>query len=732
MIEAPLSQGTGYGVVLGVGLGFSFIMVFITWALKRYQREVMSSEEFSTASRSVKTGLIAASVVSSWTWAATLLQSTSQAYKNGVSGPLWYATGACVQVVLFATLAIELKRRAPGAHTYLEVVKMRFGTAGHVVYMCFGLATNILVTLMLLTGGSAVVKDLTGMNVAAACLLLPLGVILYTLFGGIKATFITDYLHTIVLLVIILVFAFTTYANHDVLGSPSRVYDLLMERALSHPVPGNEQGSYLTMKSHDGAIFFVINIVGNFGTVFLDNGYWNKAIAASPAAALPGYVFGGLAWFAIPWLCATTMGLACLALEGTPSFPGYPARMSAEDVSAGLALPNAAVALLGKGGAGCALVMVFMAVTSAFSSELIAVSSIFTYDIYKGYFNPRATGKTLIMTSHAAVVFFGFAMAGFAIGLYYIGVSMGFLYLLMGVIISSAVIPAVLTLMWGGLNFYAGVLSPPLGFAFAIITWLVTTKCKEGHIDVTTAGSDLPMLAGNVVALLSPLMTVPVLTLIFGKDDFDFEKFKRITRADDSEFFRVDSIVEELGESTEPSATEGAADNNEKLPSPDKTESDDINHMSVPLDAQPPIKLEELDPAEKALLDKYAKIARVITAVMAISLLVLWPMPMYGSGYVFSKKFFTGWVVVGIIWIFLSSFLVVFLPLWESRQGIFETFRGLYWDITGQTWKLRRWQGQTVDKQMAAHGLARTVSQIERFEGEEVEVESAAEEEPKQ
>lgn len=713
-------------MVLGVGLGFSMIMIFITWAMRRYQREVMSSEEFSTASRSVKTGLIAASVVSSWTWAATLLQSTSQAYKNGVSGPLWYSTGACVQVLLFATLAIELKRRAPGAHTYLEVIKMRFGPAGHVVFMCFGLATNILVTLMLLTGGSAVVKDLTGMNVVAACLLLPLGVILYTLFGGIKATFITDYLHTIILLVIILVFAFTTYANHDVLGSPGKVYDLLVARALEFPVKGNEHGSYLTMKSHDGAIFFVINIVGNFGTVFLDNGYWNKAIAASPAAALPGYVLGGLAWFAIPWLCATTMGLACLALEGTPSFPGYPARMSAEDVSAGLALPNAAVALLGKAGAGCALTMVFMAVTSAFSSELIAVSSIFTYDIYKGYINPKATGKTLIMTSHAAVVTFGFAIAGFAIGLYYIGVSMGFLYLLMGVIISSAVIPAVLTLMWGGLNFWAGVLSPPLGFCFAIITWLVTTKCEKGVINVDTAGSDLPMLAGNVVALLSPLMTIPVLTLIFGLDKFDFEKFKQITRADDSEFWKVDSIVEELGGSDEIVSIREKRANSPNKTGGSTTPEDPMEaeyglHEPLPAAVEPPVHLEELDPAEKALLDKYAKIARIITAIMALCLLVLWPMPMYGVGYVFSKKFFTGWVVVGIIWIFFSAFLVVLYPLWESRQGIFETFRGLYWDCTGQTWKLRRWQGQTEDKQMAAHGVTRTFSHLERLDGQEVE-----------
>lgn len=53
-----------------------------------------------------------------------------------------------------------------------------------------------------------------------------------------------------------------------------------------------------------------------------DNGYYNKAIAASPVDALPGYVMGGLAWFAIPWLCATTMGLSALALELTPAFPG--------------------------------------------------------------------------------------------------------------------------------------------------------------------------------------------------------------------------------------------------------------------------------------------------------------------------------------------------------------------------------------------------------------------------
>lgn len=73
------------------------------------------------------------------------------------------------------------------------------------------------------------------------------------------------------LLIIILIFALTAYSTNENLGSPGKVYDLLVQAAKAHPVEGNAEGSYLTMRSKEGAIFFVINIVGNFGTVFVSN-----------------------------------------------------------------------------------------------------------------------------------------------------------------------------------------------------------------------------------------------------------------------------------------------------------------------------------------------------------------------------------------------------------------------------------------------------------------------------
>ena len=132
--------------MVGLGFAFALLMIFITWALKRYQHEVQTSEMFSTAGRTVKSGLVASAVVSSWTWAATLLQSSTVAYEYGVSGPFYYAAGATVQILLFATLAIELKRRAPNAHTFLEVIRARYGTVVHCVFIVFCLMTNILVT----------------------------------------------------------------------------------------------------------------------------------------------------------------------------------------------------------------------------------------------------------------------------------------------------------------------------------------------------------------------------------------------------------------------------------------------------------------------------------------------------------------------------------------------------------------------------------------------------------
>lgn len=76
--------------------------------------------------------------------------------------------------------------------------------------------------------------------------------------------------------------------------------------------------------------------------------------------------------------------------------------------------------------------MLFLAVTSAASAELVAVSSIIVYDVYMPYINPRASESQVLWVTHASVVGYGVFMAVIGIAFYEAGISLGWLYGLTG------------------------------------------------------------------------------------------------------------------------------------------------------------------------------------------------------------------------------------------------------------------------------------------------------------
>jgi Na+/proline symporter len=52
-----------------------------------------------------------------------------------------------------------------------------------------------------------------------------------------------------------------------------QVYHNLQQLAVHRPVDHNKEGSFLTMWSQEGLVFGIINVIGNFGTVFVDQAY---------------------------------------------------------------------------------------------------------------------------------------------------------------------------------------------------------------------------------------------------------------------------------------------------------------------------------------------------------------------------------------------------------------------------------------------------------------------------
>ncbi|RAL40381.1 hypothetical protein DM860_006451 [Cuscuta australis] len=626
--KSVLHHSVGYSVILGFGAFFALFTSFLVWLEKRYVGSRHTSEWFNTAGRNVKTGLIASVIVSQWTWAATILQSSNVAWQYGISGPFWYASGATIQVLLFGVMAIEIKRKAPNAHTVCEIVKARWGTAAHIVFLCFCFLTNIIVSAMLLLGGSAVVNALTGVNIYAASFLIPLGVVVYTLAGGLKATFLASYIHSVIVHVVLVIFVYLVYVASSELGSPGLVYERLLEVASRSrickyplsgvgqscgPVIGNFKGSYVTMLSSGGLVFGIINIVGNFGTVFVDNGYWVSAIAARPSSTHKGYLLGGLVWFAVPFSLATSLGLGALALD----LP-----LTESEASRGLVPPATAIALMGRGGSILLLTMLFMAVTSAGSSELIAVSSLCTYDIYRTYINPGATGKQILKVSRAVVLGFGGFMGILAAVLNMVGVSLGWMYLAMGVLIGSAVMPIAFMLLWSNANAFGAILGTTTGCVLGIITWLGVTKVEYGRVNLDTSGRNAPMLAGNLVSILTG-GAVHALCSFLRPQNYDWESTKKI------------SVVE-------------------------KEKSEEVEEE---------LKEEKLASARSWIV----KWGVCFTFVI----LVVWPLLTLPAG-VFSKGYFTLWAVVAIAWGSIASAVIIALPLMESWKTITRVAQGMF------------------------------------------------------
>ncbi|KAL3465741.1 Sodium:solute symporter family-domain-containing protein [Aspergillus heterothallicus] len=618
---APLSQGVGYGIVIGLGVAFAIGMVLTTRALKKvFGEDSHTTETFMVANRSVGTGLTASAVISSWTFTSALLGAPYLTYRYGVALPIWWANGQSVMICCFAYLAIQAKLKAPNAHTLLELIRVRYGHVAHILWIIMALINNIFNFTSMLVGASTAVSSLTGINVYASTYLLPLGVVVYTYWGGLRATFLTDYIHTFIIMIVLVWFSLEVITRPEI-GFIGALYDLVISLPSEGTIGGNHAGSYLSMTSDESLFFGIIHIVTNFGIVFMDTGFWQKGFSADVAAAVPGYILGGNAYFAIPFTFGTVVGLGALVLEQTPAWPTYPRRMTEAEVSGGLVLPYAASAVAGKGGAAAILLILFMACTSVASAQLIAVSSIVSFDIYGGYFNKRPTDRQLIRWSHIGVVGCALFISTFATVLHKGGVDLNWLLYMIGIAICPGTFPTCFALLWRRQSKLAAIVSPIVGMAAGFAVWFGTAHALYGEITITTTGKTLPCMYACLTSMFVPLPVAVGLSLL-RPANFDWDEFLTIERVSDK----------------------------------DSSSSSISSHNRFDRETY-------FSPEKVKYMKRMSKIAAIWAVATFFGQIVLWPLPMYGAKTVMSRGLFIAWVVVGLIWLFVTLLVANFYPL---------------------------------------------------------------------
>jgi Na+/proline symporter len=195
----------------------------------------------------------------------------------------------------------------------------------------------------------------------------------------------------------------------------------------------------MTIYSQGGLSFALINAIGNFGAVFVDQSYFTAAVAASSSASWKSYLLAGALWFSIPFSIATAVGLAARAT----ALP-----LSGKEASEGLVAPAVAHHFLGNSGSFLVAVIILFSTATTAQQELIAVSKIISYDLYKTYINIKATDVQILKVTRIAILCFGLFMGLLGIILSTFGVTLEFVYLFMGIAIGGAAAPIYFCLNW--------------------------------------------------------------------------------------------------------------------------------------------------------------------------------------------------------------------------------------------------------------------------------------------
>ncbi|KAI5949027.1 hypothetical protein KGF57_004989 [Candida theae] len=659
-----LNQASGYGVLVGVGGGFALV-----------------------ANRSVGTLLSASAVYSSWSWATELLWCTTMVYNYGIQSSYYYMSGLAVQIAVMAMVGIHAKKKIPKAHTSLEIIELRYGKAAHILYMFLCLTNNLLSCSSMILGAAGAISIIAGnLHIVAATILTIFSVLCYSIYGGLKATFLTDFVHTLILLTVL------CYLNTAVLtnvGGLDALYDALASFGGSREIPGNYGNSVITGKSQGAIIFGLILTAGNFGLSVMDSSFWQKTFSASPRATVPAYLTASALIASNVWPLGAIIGGAAIVLESSPKFPTYPRKMTQYEVDSGFALPYALMATLGKGAVGGLLLIVYLAVTSTVSAQMVSVSSILTFDIYKKYINSQAHNKSLILVSHIGCIIFTFGAAGFSIMLHYVGVNMTWFGYFYPLIICPGVIPLILSITWDRQNWYAAFISPILGIVFGFIVWTTTAYKLDGAVNITTLGGQLPALYGALTALFLPGIASVVISLVFSSK-FDWTVLQQahilvdedVSSEDTTSVDNVDGVEgkdeivnSDKGDRSSACDTEDRGKEEIEV----NIDSDQSSSSANNLESQNGNTIAGVVQLTPKQLDFWIKIATGAAIFILLVTWVLWPLPLYRD-WIFSRAYFKGYVTVGLIWLYSTLLIIGIGPLISGRHTIALIAKNVYRD----------------------------------------------------
>ena len=267
-----LAPGVAWGLV--VIFSVLWVALGVTWG----RRGKGDADEYMLAGRNIGLALSTATLMASWVTGNTTLLAPEFGYRTGLWGMFSYAL-AGLGLILFAPLALRIKQLMPSGRTSGDFIRLRYGRLAWWVFM---LITAIYTFGFLMTqamGAGLLLQALSGFDYHVGMFVVIGVATIYTLFGGMRAVIGTDFIQSMLIMVLLAVVAVLAFR----LFPMPVVHSQLMEH---HP-------DRLNLLLPAGLLIAWNSALFSMGEVFHNNIWWSRVFASRRSVVMNSFVLGG-------------------------------------------------------------------------------------------------------------------------------------------------------------------------------------------------------------------------------------------------------------------------------------------------------------------------------------------------------------------------------------------------------------------------------------------------------
>ena len=199
-------------VLITLFISSAFVIIGIIYS-KKYQ----GLQNYLVANRSVGTFSLTTSLVASALGAWILFGPASAATWGGIGAVIGYSLGTAFPVFVLIYLGQIFRNKYPKARSLIEVIRLRFGSKLFKLILFLSIFYMTIFLIAEVTAVSILINYISGTDLWITAFIVILSSLLYTLYGGLRASIFTDniqFIFFILLLIISFSFLITFNTNN--------------------------------------------------------------------------------------------------------------------------------------------------------------------------------------------------------------------------------------------------------------------------------------------------------------------------------------------------------------------------------------------------------------------------------------------------------------------------------------------------------------------------------------